>query len=122
MTMSSLVNTLLVSTAKYTVKKVPGIENTEAYIKASNNAISTCLDYGDDINMMVIKINKLRDDAAKNLIPRRNMFSDPNKYYLMGLDHAVDVVSCLAARFENGYTSNVEIFIRNILSRSRYEG
>jgi hypothetical protein len=119
--MSDLVNTLLLSTAKYAVRKVPGLENSKAYMKASSHAEATVKDYGDDVNMMLTKVKKLREDAQKNLMPRSNMFSDPNKYYLMGLDHALDVVSCLAARFENGYSSEPEVFIKNILARSKYE-
>jgi len=116
-----LVTTLLQSTAKFSARKIPGVENTEAYMRASKSALATCSEYGDDVNSMLAWVKKLRVNAEKNLMPRRRLFSDPNKYYLLGLDHAVDVVSCIAARFENGYTSPDEVFVRNLLAYSKYK-
>jgi len=119
--MWTLVETLMVSTMKHVCTRIHNETNCIAYLRGFTDAATTCKQYGDDIDTMIVKVNEMHDSAPSRLIRRYELFADTNKYYIMGLAHALDVVNCLGARFKNGYRSDDEVFVRNLLAHSGYK-
>jgi hypothetical protein len=68
---------------------------------------------GQDIVVVRRKIRNLLACAPRQI--RRRWFTLEKGYYIMGLQHALNVVDSIMIRFVEGYSSQDEVFIRNIL-------
>lgn len=119
---SYLVNVLLESTLKYTIPRIHYMKDKEAFVRGMRECIYICTnECGDDVNAMKGRLDKLLKETPKKLIKRSTLFGDVNKFYILGLQQASQVVDSIVIRFEGCYVSDDKVFISNILERSKYE-
>lgn len=68
---------------------------------------------GNDLVAMRNKLAALRATMPKHL--KKRWFSAENGYYMMGIQHSISAVDSILTRFVRGYSSDDEVFVRNIL-------
>jgi hypothetical protein len=86
-----------------------------SYVRAMSRCYNLCSEKesGNDLWLMKSKLVAMRAIAPKQL--KKRWFSSENGYYMMGVQHSIDVVDSILTRFVKGYSSEDEVFVRNIL-------
>lgn len=107
--------TLMGSKCTWVASKITREKYRFTYVRAMSRCYYLCSEResGNDAKLMLQKLRNLRRTVPKHL--KRRWFSSENGYYLMGIEHAIATVESILTRFVNGYSSNDEVFVRNIL-------
>jgi len=118
-----LMRTLLNSTCVYSLSRIANVTNQYAYLKSMKRCYYICSENmnGNDLLRMETALLKLRRDTPKTFMRRIELFSNVKDHYMLGIDHSLDIVQSMIARFEKGYAHADEFFVRNILEGSTYE-
>lgn len=118
-----LVRTLIDSTCTYIASNVDREGDRFAYVRAMSRCLNLCTDAScqNDVNKMKKELLKLRKDASKSLRKRFELFGNTNRYYMLGIQHSLEVVESIGTRFDKGYSHADEFFVRSILGRMKRE-
>jgi len=120
-----LVNTLMESTAIHTVRGIHHPKDTEAYLEAMrwcNHELFKLRFNIAPLRQMKQVIERIKEVAPSIRERRRfEIFTSYDLYYDLGIHHAEDIVNSIAIRFEDGYSSDDEVFITNLLERSKFK-
>lgn len=122
-TTSDAIRTLIESTFTHVSRTILNKSNKEAYIKAMRRGYYICSEEAnsDNARRMHEQLNKFHKELPTMLSKRYTLFSEPNRYYRMGIEHCLDIVKSMLIRFEDGYSHPDETFADTILRRSGYE-
>jgi len=116
---TELVRTLMHSTATYVALHIDNEKNRFAYLRAMSRCFAACnkIDTKNNIGNMRTELLAVMHDATVNHKSNRfEFFSDTRKYYMMGIEHSLDIVKSISKRFDLGYLSMTEEhFERSIL-------
>ena len=113
--MADLILTLIDSTTTYSASRIGNTTNRHSYIKAMSRCRNICAQSGSDIWNMTFQLKRLNQSAPRTFIKRFEPFSSTKGYYMMGIHHCMSIVESINVRFEKGYHSDDEVFVRSIL-------
>jgi hypothetical protein len=105
----------------YTASHIQNEKNRFAYVRAMSRCLETCRVNKSSIKRIRAELVKLRKDAPKTFMGRLELFSNTKKYYMLGIEHSLEVVESIGIRFDKGYSHADRWFIRSILGRSTNE-
>lgn len=113
------VTILLESTCIYVSRKIKNDTNREYYIKAMRRCYYVCSNesHGGDLYRARWEINRLIVEASYMCRTRLELFCDSKKYYMMGLNHALDAVNSAIIRFHEGFSYPDQFFADSIINR-----
>jgi hypothetical protein len=114
---ADLARILINSTCAYTACHISNEKNRFAYVRAMSRCLAVCSEKqnrGDTMKMRE-ELLKIAREASKTLKPRFELFSRSNRYYMLGVYQALNAVESINTRFEKGYSSADEWFVRQIL-------
>ena len=116
-----LARTLMGSTCTHVAYKIGKEKYRFAYVRAMSRCYSICSEKENGNNPFVMreKLANLSYTVPKHL--KKRWFNSENGYYLMGIQHALNALDSILVRFVKGYSSEDEVFVRNILG-SRKDG
>lgn len=113
-----LARTLLGSICTHVAFHIKKEKYRHTYVRAVSRCYSLCSEKesGNDLVTMRSKLSTLRATLPKHL--NKRWFSSENGYYIMGVEHSMDALDSILTRFVKGYSSEDEVFVRNILENS----
>jgi hypothetical protein len=103
-----LMRTLLNSTGTYIARNIPSERNRLAYARAMSRCQRLCSEQevGNDLTLVKQKLIFLKYDVDKRM--KRRWWSRERQYYMMSVEHAIEVADSILSRFVNGYTNAEE--------------
>lgn len=116
-----LARTLMGSTCTHVASHIAKEKYRHAYVRAVARCYHMCseAENGNDLVLMRNKLNTLRCTVPKHL--KRRWFGSENGYYIMGIQHSINIADSILTRFVRGYSSEDEVFVRNILEHGQKE-
>ena len=120
-----LVRALIDSTATYVAPRIDNDKNKFAYIRAMSRCYTICgsMQNADDLAATKFELLKVLHDFTTKCPKRRfEFFSNTRKYYMLGIEHSLDIVDSLTKRFDGHAPHSDVIFPRSILEVFGYEG
>lgn len=116
---TELILTLIDSTCSYVAPRIQNDRNQFAYIRAMSRCFTACssLENKDHIYKTRADLLAILHDHVNNPQAKRfEFFSNVDKYYRMGIEHSLDIVTSITSRFDAGYTPMTydTLLVRNI--------
>ena len=120
---AELVRILISSTCTHSAHSIKNEKNRFAYVRAMSRCLNLCTSEPNrnNIGRMRAELLKLKKDMPKTFVRRFEILSCVKGYYMMGICHSLEVVESIHVRFEKGYSSADEFFVRSILGVKKYE-
>ena len=113
-----LARLLIAATSAYATYHISNQKNKFAYIRAMSRCAHMCSEHvsGNDMPLMKQRLIMLRYDVDKRL--KKRWFSRENYYYLLSIEHAIEIIDCVFVRFVTGYSCEDKAFVTNLVEDS----
>src|ERR1035437_1927632 len=112
--MHNLAQTLIYSTSKRIACSIANKKSRNSYLIAVDRCLRCLYDYKSaGLHRVKRELELLIISTPKTFSIRFEVFSDTKGSYMLGIRHSLDVVNSIIIRFDTGYTSADEVFVKS---------